>query len=191
MATTTLNAGDVYITDGQLQDSSGNHSTPYTRIETTGAQKIVRITSVKIDNALDNTLSVIPIPVSKSVRGTTPFARIIDLKRIKESLTVTGNIEDESGVTAESKRDDLLSMTKTGGELTMVYGPSYATNDYQTAWFKPESGDDQNNRGVFVIKITFTSTIGKLGEAVGGASDQESPERMIGIILTIVRGKDM
>jgi hypothetical protein len=41
------------------------------------------------------------------------------------------------------------------------------------------------------MKMMFTETVGYVGEAVGGATDEEPPERNIAINIQLVRGKDM
>jgi len=39
--------------------------------------------------------------------------------------------------------------------------------------------------------MQFTSTTGKLGLNIGGATNEEPSERNIGINITLIRGKDM
>tara|TARA_R100000501_G_C2586799_1_gene88112 strand:- start:280 stop:828 length:549 start_codon:yes stop_codon:yes gene_type:complete len=182
MATTTVNRGDAYITDGVV-----THSGTTTTITTTGTQIVVHIIpTTKIDYNYDNNIVSIPIPVSLGDRAKLPLNRIIDLKRIKESITIQGFLEDSSGSSAENKRDDLLTLGKHRGELTVVYGHKYTTNNYQTIFERNSVG-----RGVFILKMGFTSTAGKVGLDVGGPTNEETGERNIGINITLLRGRDM
>ena len=181
MASITINAGDMYVTNGSV---SGNTLT------TTGSEIVVRIDSTKIDYQIDNTLVSIAVPVSAGNRGSkTPYSRAIDLKRLKETVTVQGVLSDESGESAITKRNNINSLLKNGNALTIVWAKNYATNEYQTL-FTPNS-DPEVNTGVAIISVGYTETVGLVGEAVGGATDQEPPEKNIAINISFVRGKDL
>ena len=196
MVDTTVNRGDCYITDGTISQS-GNTTT----ITTTEDQIVVQIIpTTKIDYIYDNNIVTIPIPNSRAKRSNLPLNRIIDLKRIKETLTIQGFLADETSSSAEKKRDDLLTLAKHRGELTVVFGHKYSTNDYQTLWKKPvNSGSEE--RGCFIMKMSFTSTTGKIGLNIGGVSTtradgsvvytEEPAERNIGFNMTLIRGMDM
>ncbi len=181
MVSTEINGGDLYITDGVINTDN--------TITTSGSQLVVRITpTTKLDYTYDNNIIFFPIPISKQDRGDEPFSRVIDLKRIKESITAAGFLADEISSSAEKKRDDLLVLAKKGGDLSIVWGRTYITNNYQTIWKRNASASEF---GVFVLKMTFTTTPGKIGQDIAGATDQEPSERNIAIIITLVRGKDM
>ena len=187
MVTTTVNRGDMYVTDGVLSNTVNP-----TTITTTGDQLVVHIVpTTKIDYNYDNQIISIPTPISRQKRGQEPINRNIDLKRIKEVITAQGFLADENrsdGVakSAEGKRDDLLTLAKKRGDLTLVWGHKYSTNNYQTR-FVPGVGSG----GVHIMKMGFSSTVGKLGLDIGGATNQEPAERNIGVIITLMRGKDM
>ncbi len=184
MVDTTINKGDAYITDGDIVTVSNTNDT----IRTSGNQIVVHIIpTTKIDYLYENAVAPIPIPITKQQRGQDPLDRIIDLKRIKEIVTVQGFLEDGGGSSAESKRDNLLTLGKKRGELTLVYGQRYSTNNLQTLW---ERNSDE--RGCFIMKMNFTSTTGKLGLNIGGGGGSQEPtERNISINVSLIRGKDM
>ena len=182
MTITNINSGDVYITDGTVNANN--------TITTTGNQKVVHIIpTTKIDWIYDNQLIVLPIPVSKGDRGDTPFSRIVDLKRIKETITVTGFLADESrsdGVadSAFDKREDLLTIGKLRNVLSVVWGTKFGTNTYQTIWKQNVSS---NNYGAFIFKMTFTETQGRLGEAVNtGLSQLVALQKSVQLFSVIV-----
>ncbi len=171
MTDTTIDAGNIYITDG---------SSTTTTITTTGSQKVVRITTTKSDYNYDNSIIQIPIPVSAGDRTSkTPYSRALDLKRIKEVISVQGFLADEETESAITKRDNLLTLGKNGDELTVVWGVS----SYQTLW---ERGVIPY--GAFILKMMFTETAGIVGEPVSG---NPQPERNIAIQIQLVRGKDL
>lgn len=172
MADTEIDAGNIYITDGSIV---GNNV-----ISTSGSQKVVRIVTTKIDYNYDNPVFQIPIPLSPGNRSTTTsYSRAIDLKRIKEVVSVQGFLADEAAESAITKRDNLLTLGKTGDELTVVWGLS----PFQTLWQRGVIP-----YGAFIIKMMFTETAGIVGEPVSGSS---LPERNIAIQIQLARGKDL
>lgn len=176
MTDTTIDAGNLYVTDGSI---SGN------TITTTGSEIVIQIQTTKIEYDLEGGVVVISIPVSKGNRGTqTPYARVIDLKRIKEVVSIQGFLVDESDSRALTKRDNLISLSKSGGALTIVWGQ----DNYQTIW-KPDD-DPETNTGAFITKTKFTETAGSLSDE-GGFSGDPPPEKNIAINIQFVRGKDM
>ncbi len=176
MATKTIDAGNIYVTDGSI---SGN-------VITTGEiipgvnQKVVRITTTKIDYNYDNNVVQLPIPVSTGDRLIkTPFSRAMELKVIKEVISVQGFLADEETESAITKRDNLLTLGKQRDELTVVWGVS----PYQTLWKRGTSP-----YGAFILKMMFTETAGIVGEPVSG---NPQPERNIAIQIQLARGKDL
>mgnify|MGYP001618254738 FL=1 len=191
--TIKVDKGNCYITDGSISQSGNN-----TLITTTGNQIVVQINpSTKIDYMYDNNITNIAIPLSKGSRANTPLNRVIDLKRIKEIITVQGFLADEqidtdnngtrdTFISAERRQTDLLELAKHRGELTLVYGNKFSTENYQTLWEA-----NSLERGCFIMKMQFTTTTGKIGLDIGATSGQFPPERNIGINITLIRGKDM
>ena len=168
----SIDAGSIYVT---------NSTNVTTTTITDGT--IVRIAATKLDYNYDNQIGAIPIPVSPGNReDKVPFSRAIDLKRIAEAITVQGFLEDESGESAITKRNNLITLGKTGGALTLVWGLS----PYQTVW--KSDADAETNTGVFINKMTFTETVGIIGE---GVSVNPQPERNIAVQLQVIRGKDL
>jgi hypothetical protein len=108
LVTTTIDAGNIYICD---LDWDSNPNAISGNTITHDANKVVKIDTTKIDFNFDNAVTVIPIPVSKGNRTSkTAYARAIDLKRIKEVVSVQGFLADESGESAITKRNNLLTM---------------------------------------------------------------------------------
>lgn len=190
MPSVTVNRGDCYITDGSI-----NSSDETTTITTNGEDIVVQIVpTTKVDYIYDNNIVNIPIPNSRGNRSRLPLNRIIDLKRLKETLTIQGFLADEQDSSAEKKRNDLLTLSKHRGELTVVYGHKYSTQNYQTLWER-----NIGERGCFIMKMSFTSTPGKIGLNVDASSYDATPftkniepsERNIGVNITLIRGQDM
>lgn len=181
MVTTTIDPGNIYVAwldwTPDTLPISGNTITHT-------ANKVVKITTTKIDVNLDNSISLLPIPVSKGGRGAnTTYARAIDLKNIKEGITVQGYLADETNESAITKRNNLISLGKDNDALTVVWGQG----NYQTLW-RPNQNAPKTDTGVFIQKVMFTETAGIVGEAVSGDAQ---PDRNIAIQITLVRGKDM
>ncbi len=173
MATKPIVNGVIYITTGTV---SGN-------VITYETNKLVEIWSAKIEYDYNNELISIPITVSKGNRGDiTPFVRMIDLKRINEVITVQGSLEDEDSESAKDKRNNLLTMGKEDGALTVVWNED--SNNEQTLW-TPDTSN--NNYGGFINKIKFTETAGKLSES----KVDTTPERKIDVNIQLIRGKDL
>lgn len=168
--------GNIYVTTGTVSENTISSGTT------------VKIHATKIDYNYDNPVSVIPIPVSKGNTNALkdlkedPFPRVIDLKLVKESVTVQGMLDDEASESANTKRNNLLDMGKRERGLTLVWG----RGNYQTIW-RPES-NPKKGTGVFLTKIGFTETVGIFGDVVSGDAQ---PERNIAIIIVFTRGKDL
>ena len=171
-----IDVGNVYITSGTVN------------LNTITGGTTVRISTTKLDYNYDNQINLIPIVGSAGTRGDNrdnnqePYARAIDLKNIKEAITVQGFLEDEISESAITKRDNLLTLGKTGDALRIVWGQS----PYQTLWEPKDNPKD--GTGIFINKMTFTETVGIIGESV---SVNAQPERNIAVQLQVIRGKDL
>ncbi len=193
----TIEEGNVYITTGTVEGTATTN-----QINDGSGGVTVKIWATKIDQNLDNPVSLIAIPVSKAGRAVLQsgdlqtHARAIDLKRIKESVSVQGFLEDEAGKSAWEKKKDLLRLAFQRGELTLVWGidytkltPSPGTETHQTLW-TPNRSNPLLGTGAFIGKIQFTETAGKIGEAEGTAGE-EPPESNIAIQIQFLRGLDI
>ena len=178
MVSTTIDAGNFYITTGTISGNTITHD----------ANKVVKIETTKIDHTLTNPVNPIPIPNSKQTTEQNksddkdPFARVIDLKMIKETVSVQGFLADETSESAITKRNNLLKMVKQERVLKVVWGRS----PYQTLW-QPED-DPKDGTGIFITQMMFTETAGIVGEGVSG---NPQPERNWAIQFQCIRGKDM
>ena len=192
MATTTITDGNIYIFIGTVSGNTITH----------GSNVLVKIHSTKIDYNYDNPIALIAIPVSKGSRAANTIrTRAIDLKRVKEAISIQGFLDDEETESATTKRDNLLSLGKgavlwgntvpdgasgsfsKNTSLAVLWGTS---GNYRTYWRPNENAGV--NSGVFILKMMFTETAGIVGEDVLGDSQ---PERNIAIQMTLVRGKDI
>lgn len=183
MTDITIDAGNIYITNGTLDNSSAG-TADAAKITTTGSKKVVRIATTKIDYNYNNPINQIPIPISSGNRATvTSYSRAIDLKRIKEVVSVQGFLADESTGTvagsAFTKRANLITLGKQGDELTVLWGVS----PYQTLWQRGVLP-----YGVFILKMMVTETAGIVGEPV---DTNPQPERNWAIQIQLARGKDL
>ena len=173
-----IDTGNVYITSGDTDESTSG-TPPATNI--TGGIT-VQIQTTKNDYSFNSKVTVLPIPLSKQDRSSsTAYARAIDLKMINEAISVQGFLIEESDSRAIDKRNNLVTLGKTGGGLTVVWGQG----NYQTLW---KAGVIPY--GVFIQKMMFTETAGSLIDIVGYTGDPP-PERSMAIQITLVRGKDM
>lgn len=181
MPTTTIEDGHAYITTGTISGNTITHNT----------NEIVDIWFTKLDYNYDNALQLITGFISKRDTGTEKPSRIIDLKRITESVNISGYLIDESGSSAKTKRNNLLKLGASVGvdqedrELTLVWGTNNAA-DEQTI-LTPTS----TKRGVFVQKMMFSETGGYVGETVDTTGSANPPERKIQVTIQLVRGKDI
>lgn len=182
MPTKTIIPGNLYIFNATIEEFDptliGTASVSGTVI--TYPDKLVEIHSFKIEEDYQNNLSIIPIPSSKGNRGQIPESRIVDLKRITETISGQGALEDEPSESATVKKENLKLMGKNNGELTLVWG----TGVHQTLW-RPNTNREH---GVFINKMKFIETAGTYGESV---TTNPPPFRKIDIQIQLVRGKDI
>ena len=171
-----IDGGNIYITSGDT-DESVSGTPPATNI--TGGTT-VQIQTTKIDYNYLSKVTVLPIPKSKQSRGEIPYARAIDLKMVNDAISVQGFLIEESDSRAIDKRNNLITLGKTEGGLTVVWGQG----NYQTLW---KAGVIPY--GGFIQKVMFTETAGLIADI--GYTGDPPPERSMAIQITLVRGKDM
>ena len=171
MATTTIENGNVYLTNGTVSGNTITHNT----------NEAVEIFSAKIDYDSNNELQSEPIPLSKGNRGVkTVHERVIDLKRFKKAITVQGLLVDEASESATAKRNNIISLAENKGGLRLVWGTD---GNYRTIF------GDSNTDKVFIQKFKFTETTGYYGDV--DVTAESPPERKIDIQLILVIGKDL
>jgi len=181
MATTTIRPGNVYVASLINKDgkSTGSVNTTNNTI-THETNKAVEIFSARIEfNYVDNIGGI----AFKSKGGTDENKprRLIDLKKIIKTITVTGILDDETTLRAITKRNNLLNMGEFQRALTLVWG----TGNYRTI-FDPNSSADKV--GVFILKMRFREAAGIYGTVV--AADPQ-PFTKRDIEITFVVGKDI
>ena len=170
MPTKTLINGSFYLGSGSVTISGST---------ITYNDLLVEIHSGKIDHLYQNNLAIRPITESKGDRPEEPITQITDLKKITETLTIQGFLEDETSESASSKKSNILTMGKNKGELNIIWNQG----EFQTYWF---SNANARQHGVFINRCLFTETAGKVGDTANTA-----PERKIALTMTLVRGRDI
>ncbi len=170
MVTTTIEDGNVYVTTGSVSGNNINH----------GANKGVKIFASRIEYDYVNELKDRAFK-SGGERDETKPIRVIDLKRIRKIITVTGALDDEPNESANVKRNNLLTMGEFDGALTLVWG----RGNYRTI-FRPNVSSDEF--GVFIFKQRYRETSGIQGSNV--ASDPQ-PFRKITVEIQFLVGLDV
>ncbi len=179
MATTTIVDGSVYV--ASLIDTDGNPTGSISGDTIThDANKAVEIYSARIEYNYTDDVGGIAFK-SKGKTDETKPRRIIDLKRIIKTITVTGVLDDETSLRAITKRNDLLNMGEFQRTLTLVWG----NGNYRTI-FDPVSNADKI--GVFILKMRFRETAGIFGVPVLG---DPQPFTKTNVEITLVVGKDI
>ena len=170
MTTKTINEGDFYLLEN-IGASIGSTSISY-------GGKLVEIHSASIEPLITNNMITLPLP---NLDGTTPMAQVVDIKRILETIQVSGFLEDESSEAAITKRNNLWYMIKYSDELIAVWG----IGNYQTA-FIPNNPTDKD-RGIFIQQISIPESTGKIGDL--DVSTDPAPEKKYEVKMSLVRGK--
>ena len=172
MATTTIVEGNVYVTTStNISGDTITHDT----------NKLVEIFSARIEIGYINAIGGIAV---KS-KGDTPEdkpRRIIDLKKITKTITITGILDDESSLRAITKRNNLLNMGEFERSLTIVWG----RGNYRTL-FRAVPGS--NEVGGFILKMNFRETAGIYGTLVSTSDPQ--PFTKHDVAITFVIGRDI
>ncbi len=173
MITTTIVPGNVYITTST--NISGNTITHEDN-------EAVEIFSARIEYSYINQVGGLNFK-SKGDTLTDKPRRIIDLKKITKTITVTGLFDDESTFTkaAFTKRNNLLTMAEFRRSLTLVWG----TGNYRTI-FQAVPGSDEV--GTFILKMRFRETAGLYGVPI--VADPQ-PFTKYDVEATFIIGKDI
>ena len=134
----------------------------------------VEIEIEKIEHTVDNQLS--EINVSNSGQEDTRTL-LVDLARVKEAVTVNGFLLDQSTSSAQTKKQNLLSMLRNSstqrGNMAITWGDS------------PFSEATGNKLKGNVSKFSISESPGRLTDS---AENLGTDTRTFSIILTIFRG---
>ena len=95
----------------------------------------------------DKILQIIPVPETTDEQGL-PLVWLVDLRRIQETITVIGILEDETGNTMWDKKLALRKIINAGGTMTIRWNLS----------------DTQQPYTVNVTKYAFTEKVGRIGD---------------------------
>jgi len=189
-----IDQGNIYITSGTLNKTSsktGFRAGGFTDIS--GGLTVQVNTTQKIDHILQNPIVFLPIPVSRGNRGAIqPFTRALDIKRITETISIQGMLAEESNERAIDKKNNLISLAKTGGELTAVWG----LGKYQNVFQPDDSPKTTGQTGVFIMKLQFTETanpefVGEAALSTDASQDEVFMARSIAVQIQLGRGKDL
>lgn len=116
----------------------------------TDGSNSVDILIEKFEEGDDKELSIFPIP-SKNLGAGTTLSYIVDLQRLKESITITGYLVDETGSSSYSKKVALKNMKTRAGTLTLT-------------WIEDNAGSDVNrSETVNIMRDQITMVSGRIG----------------------------
>ena len=100
-------------------------ATDYNANVTQGSNS-VDIMITMIEHNFDKMLTDIQVPD----KSATPDSWLIDLRRLKEVITVTGWLQDEGGSTGLAKKTVLRTILQTAGTMTLAWGTSTNAQSY-------------------------------------------------------------
>ena len=110
-----------------------------------------------VKHNFDKQLTIISQP--KSPTGQSPIIYLIDLKRLKEVITITGILEDETTEGMYIKKQNLRNLMQTAGTMTLQW----------------DSNDPDQPYTVNIVKADIT-------EATGGYEDTDETKSLSVVI---------
>ena len=122
-----------------------------------GTSVVIQVTNE--EHVLNKMLTKINVPQTKQLWGLGPNpTRILDLLRIEERLNVDGMLITDAVNNSSAKRDNLISIFKAGGVITMTYEGSSITGNMDKLSVKKDmfDGGEPNYEEVgYSVKFTF------------------------------------
>jgi hypothetical protein len=97
----------------------------------------------QIEHAMDKQLIIFAIP-----KQTPPLTYLMDLKRLKEVITINGTLLDEGSSSGKTKADNLRTIMQSAGKCTLAWGAG------------SEFSYDGN-----IVKLTITQITGRIDSA--------------------------
>jgi len=177
MAAVTLN-NNAFVTTAPKADAGNTNL----NLGVTTTQIPDGYTTVEIDTILVEDTSVkepmilpIPIPPKDQPRqggSSTPTTWLIDLLRVKQSITVTGYISDDGTISSFAKKTNLKTIFKYGGTFTVVWG----------------TGSTQEKFTVNTTKYQFK--ISPLAYVDSGNVPATTPKKGYDVMLQFIVGTD-
>jgi len=149
MATETIANGYFYITDGSISTDT---------ITYTGSQKMVKIRAMKLEHDLENPLK--PFDMPKTTWGDAVETLFVNLKRVRRTKTVYGTLKDDTGNTKETKRDDLITLWKAGGTVTLAWNTNATGRMTYTVGLHKLKITEDSKEGVDSFPVIATCLVG-------------------------------
>ena len=146
----SMDIGNAYITNGSV---SGDTITGGTT---------VHIQTVKLDDNTQNQLIEFNIPVSPGAfNSKAPESNLIDLKRIKNVISIQGFLATDSTGSAYTKKQNLYVLGGMGGtnERAFMSGKTIGAAIVTVVWGQSAQSRQQKVTGA-IIKIMTTETAG-------------------------------
>ena len=153
-----LDTGNVYITNEPYANITGDTLTG------SPTYKVVRIDQAKFDDILTKKLIEQNIPVTPKVIADDAQAAqsfIIDLKQIKQTLAIQGELVSDSDSKAIIKKRDLMVLAGYGGvtESSLVSAQSKIGGNVTVIWGLSAEGTQQKVNAN-IQQVQFTETTG-------------------------------
>ena len=105
--------------------------------------KILILDPKSIKHNFDKQLIVINVPK----QDPTPVTFVLDLKNLREVITIQGMLEDESGKSALEKKQDLRDMLRTAGTYSLIWDSRDNYQPYKGNVLKCEVSEEAGNTG--------------------------------------------
>lgn len=143
MATTSIDQVGVFITNGSVSGDT---------ITTSGEEKVVRIVTtqknprVEYDYVNTNIISIDPVVTELGEESERKGKNLLGLK---QTITIVGYLEEESGTSAISKRKDLHTIIASWNQVVTV------------VWGTDASGEQQKEEG-HIIKAKVVEASGRV-----------------------------
>jgi len=145
----------------------------------------VPIAATKVEQDLDNQAKTIEKPVMIRNQGIqAPTTIILDLKRVKEAITINGYLLSDATSTALEKKQALISRTTLPSDHPLApnsIGILHKKGNLTLIW-----RGEEIECGFGKIKIIDSAEVGELPSSAGRGTRGETPQRYEIILMLIV-----
>ena len=126
----------------------------------------VDIMIIMIEHNFDKLIQDISVPDKSSV----PNTWLVDLRRLKEVITVTGWLQDESSSSGLNKKNILRTILQTAGTMTLSWGTGVNVQSY-------------------IVNIIKGSIKEQLGRITDSATDLGIETKTFDVMIQFILGK--
>jgi len=102
--------------------------TDYNATITKTGETAVDVMLQLVEHNFDKVLVDIEVP--EKDEDNDPLTWLIDLRRLKETITLTGWLQDESGSSGLTKKNNLRSILQSAGTMTVAWGTGVNAQSY-------------------------------------------------------------